>query len=93
MTYAGAGARITVRCGQDGPLAWAEVEDNGPGIPPADRPAALQRFRRGNAAAGTGSGLGLAIAADIAARHGGRLELLDPQQGPGLRVRLSLPAA
>jgi two-component system, OmpR family, sensor histidine kinase TctE len=51
----------------------------------------MQRFRRGDAATGTGSGLGLAIAADIAARHGGQLALLDAQAGPGLRARLSLP--
>jgi two-component system sensor histidine kinase TctE len=94
VSYAGVGARITVRCGaglDEG--AWLEVEDNGPGIPPADRPAAMQRFRRGDTATGTGSGLGLAIAADIAARHGGQLALLDAHGGPGLRARLSLPAA
>lgn len=93
VSYAGAGARITVRCGTapDGP--WLEVEDNGPGIPTAERAAALLRFRRGDQATGTGTGLGLAIAADIAARHGGRLELLDAHGGPGLRARLSLPPA
>ncbi|WP_457319920.1 sensor histidine kinase [Roseateles sp. P5_E11] len=91
VSYAGASARITVRCGSDAAGPWLEVEDNGPGIAPADRPAAMLRFRRGDAATGTGSGLGLAIAADIAARHGGRLELLDAHAGPGLRARLSLP--
>ncbi|MCF8207353.1 MAG: sensor histidine kinase, partial [Methylotenera sp.] len=91
VSYAGGGARITVRCGTDATGPWLEVEDNGPGIPPAERAAAMQRFRRGSTASGSGSGLGLAIAADIAARHGGRLELLDAQAGPGLRARLSLP--
>jgi two-component system sensor histidine kinase TctE len=91
VSYAGAGARITVRCGASAEGPWLEVEDNGPGIPPAERPAAMQRFRRGDKASGTGSGLGLAIAADIAARHGGRLALLDAHGGPGLRARLSLP--
>lgn len=93
VSYAGAGARITVRCGSGPDGAWLEVEDNGPGIALADRPAAMQRFRRGDQAAGTGSGLGLAIAADIATRHGGRLELLDAcDGGTGLRARLTLPA-
>jgi len=91
VSYAGAGARITVRCGSDADGPWLEVEDNGPGIAPADRPAALLRFRRGDKASGTGTGLGLAIAADIAARHGGRLALLDAHGGPGLRARLTLP--
>ena len=93
VSYAGAGARITVRCGTGLDGSWFEVEDNGPGIAPADRPAAMQRFRRGDTAVGTGSGLGLAIAADIAARHGGQLQLLDACGGPGLRARISLPAA
>jgi two-component system sensor histidine kinase TctE len=94
VSYAGPGARITVRCGTDAEGPWLEVEDNGPGIPVAERPAAMQRFRRGASATGAGSGLGLAIAADIASRHGGRLELLDAHGGPGhtgLRARLSLP--
>lgn len=93
VNYAGPVAQVTVRCGSTGPEAWIEVEDNGPGIAPEDRPSALQRFRRGKATAGTGSGLGLAIAADIASRHGGRLDLLDGAHGRGLRVRLSLPGA
>lgn len=92
VNYAGAEARITVRCGNGADGAWLEVEDNGPGIPPAERPAAMQRFRRGGGGGGAGSGLGLAIAADIAARHGGRLELLDAHDGgSGLRARLTLP--
>ncbi len=93
VNYAGARALITVRCGSGPQGPWLEVEDNGPGIAPADRPAAMQRFRRGNTSSGsTGSGLGLAIASDIAARHGGQLELLDAHGGPGLRARISLPA-
>ncbi|MGQ3053898.1 MAG: sensor histidine kinase [Roseateles sp.] len=91
VSYAGAGARITVRCGSGHDGSWLEVEDNGPGIPTAERPVVMQRFRRGESAKGTGSGLGLAIAADIAARHGGRLDMLDAHAGPGLRARLSLP--
>jgi len=91
VSYAGSGARITVRCGTDADGSWLEVEDNGPGIPLAERATAMQRFRRGSSATGSGSGLGLAIAADIAARHGGRLDLLDAHAGPGLRARLSLP--
>lgn len=91
ITYAGAGARVTLRtCCRDG-AALLEVEDTGPGIAPADRERALQRFQRGNAAVGNGSGLGLAIAHDIAETHGGRLSLHDGAHGQGLLVRLSLP--
>jgi signal transduction histidine kinase len=38
-----------------------------------------------------GSGLGLSLAAAVARMHGGTVELEDNQ--PGLRVRLTLPAA
>jgi two-component system sensor histidine kinase TctE len=94
FSYAGSGARVTVRTGIDGAQAWLEVEDNGPGIPADERERALQRFERGSQAQGReGSGLGLAIAKDIALRHGGRIELLDATQGRGLRVRLTLRAA
>ncbi|MET0518545.1 MAG: sensor histidine kinase [Burkholderiaceae bacterium] len=91
LSYAGAGARVTVRSFCRDARAVLEVEDTGPGIAPAERERALQRFQRGSSARGNGSGLGLAIAHDIAQRHGGELSLHDGAHGQGLRVRLSLP--
>jgi two-component system OmpR family sensor kinase/two-component system sensor histidine kinase QseC len=69
------------------------VDDSGPGIPPDERERAFQRFYRGRRSAGdgTGSGLGLAIVANIAARHGAAVALLDAPLG-GLRVELRFPA-
>ena len=67
-----------------------EVEDNGPGVPPAARAPLLERFRRGGGSPAQGSGLGLAIVQDIAALHGGEVALLDAAGG-GLRVRVALP--
>lgn len=93
LSYAGEGARITVRTGQSGGRAFLEVEDTGPGIAPEYRQRMLQRFQRGPASGGNGSGLGLAIAHDIAQRHGGSLSLHDGAQGQGLLVRLLLPLA
>jgi two-component system sensor histidine kinase PrrB len=49
------------------------VDDNGPGIPDDDRARVMQRFERGRG--GDGSGLGLAIAHQVAAAHGGRVEI------------------
>jgi len=83
--------RITVRTVREGGSCMLEVEDNGPGIPPAERERVLQRFQRGSH--GTGSGLGLAIVRDIVSRHGGQLSLLDGPDGRGLRVRITLAAA
>jgi two-component system osmolarity sensor histidine kinase EnvZ len=71
------------------------VEDDGPGIPEADRARALQPFTRLDAArtpgAGASVGLGLSIALDIARSHGGTLELGDSPDLGGLRATLRLP--
>jgi signal transduction histidine kinase len=68
------------------------VEDDGEGIPPDEREAALRRFHRLDAARSRpGAGLGLALVAAVAELHGARLTLGDA--GPGLRVELALPAA
>ncbi len=49
----------------------AEVEDDGPGVPPALRDTLFYPMVTGHAA---GTGLGLSIAQDIARRHGGLIE-------------------
>ncbi len=68
------------------------VADRGPGIEPADRTRVLDRFvRLEGSRSRPGSGLGLSLAAAVARMHGGTVELEDNQ--PGLRVRLTLPAA
>ncbi len=72
------------------------VEDDGPGIPEADRARAIQPFTRLEAArtheAGAASvGLGLSIALDIARSHGGSLELGQSAELGGLRATLRLP--
>jgi signal transduction histidine kinase len=67
------------------------LDDDGPGIPPAQRDAVLKRGVRLDEST-PGTGLGLAIAADLASLYGGQLTLADSPLG-GLRVRLSLPSA
>lgn len=70
------------------------VEDDGPGIPPAERELAMRPFARLDAARnqnrGTGVGLGLAIASDIARQHGGVLRLGESARLGGLRADLVL---
>jgi two-component system, OmpR family, sensor histidine kinase PrrB len=67
-----------------------DIEDDGPGIPPAERTHVLQRFGRGTAARAPGSGLGLSIAAAQAHRHGGTLTLTDSDRLGGLRATIEL---
>ena len=72
-----------------------QVDDDGAGIPPADRERVLERFVRLDDArtrdAG-GSGLGLAIVDEIARAHGGSVQVGVSGLG-GARVEVRLPAA
>ena len=90
LRHADAGCRVDLNVVRDQGQVWLEVRDNGPGIAPAQRERALQRFVRLNPQSGNGSGLGLAIAASIVGQLGGTLELLDTPGG-GLTVRVHLP--
>lgn len=71
------------------------VEDDGPGIPPAERGQALKPFARldlaRNQDRGPGVGLGLAIAHDVARRHGGTLRLGESVALGGLRIDIVMP--
>jgi signal transduction histidine kinase len=70
------------------------VEDDGPGIPPAERERIFERFARLDEArdqdAG-GTGLGLAIAKQLVEAHGGTIAALDGSAG-GARLEVRLPA-
>lgn len=68
------------------------VEDNGPGIPPAERDKVLKPFYRAETAnAARGYGLGLAMVERIVQWHQGRLELAESVSLGGLQVCISLP--
>lgn len=83
-----AGGTVRVGLSRRGNLIVATVADTGEGIPPELLPYVFERFVKG--AGSTGSGLGLAIAHDIAAAHGGKLEI-ESRPGSGTVLRLSLP--
>jgi signal transduction histidine kinase len=80
----GGSVLVTVRAGS------LVVEDDGPGIAPADRARVFDRFWRGPGAAPGGSGLGLAIARWIADRHGGSITVGQSPMG-GARFAVALP--
>ncbi|PPG32986.1 cell wall metabolism sensor histidine kinase WalK [Rathayibacter sp. AY2B9] len=77
----------------DGAEAVLAVDDDGPGIPAAERERVLERFVRldeGRTRDAGGSGLGLAIVAGIARAHGGRVVVGDSELG-GARVEVRVP--
>ncbi|WP_443743072.1 sensor histidine kinase [Streptomyces rhizoryzae] len=86
--------------GRSGGVVRLEVEDDGPGIPPALLPHVFERFARGDAsrsrASGSGrsggsTGLGLAIVQAVVAAHGGSVGVVSE---PGRTVfTVTLPVA
>lgn len=70
------------------------VTDQGPGLAPADRARAGERFFRADPSrALPGSGLGLSLVKAVAALHDGELRLTDAERAggaPGLEARLTL---
>ncbi|GAA2149581.1 HAMP domain-containing sensor histidine kinase [Nocardioides koreensis] len=67
------------------------VEDQGPGIAPADLPHVFDRFYRSQESRSMpGSGLGLSIVRQVASRHSGAVAAGSSQQG-GARLTLRLP--
>jgi signal transduction histidine kinase len=85
--WARAQVRVAVEVGT--PALVILIDDDGPGIPPARREAALTRGGRLDETA-PGTGLGLDIVREIAELYRGRLRLEDSPLG-GLRARLELP--
>lgn len=86
--FIGLAARIEPASGR---LTLA-VEDSGPGIPPAQRDAVLDRFARPGARDSDGSGLGLAIVKAVAEAHGGEVAIEDSSHG-GCKISVVLPAS
>jgi signal transduction histidine kinase len=69
------------------------VDDDGPGVPPAERAHIFDRFHRlGVARSGGGAGLGLSIARAIIESHSGEITVgASPEGGARFTVSLPLP--
>jgi two-component system, OmpR family, sensor histidine kinase TctE len=91
IRYGRQGGNIFVRCFGEDDEAVLQVEDDGPGIPVAERQRVFERFHRGKDASADGCGLGLPIVAALARQHGGKVSLGGTPSGGGLRVEVRLP--
>ncbi|MGI8521888.1 MAG: sensor histidine kinase [Nocardioides sp.] len=86
--------RVTISLRTRSPHAELVIEDDGPGIPAADRDRVRERFTRLDDARTRsigGVGLGLAIVDEVVELHGGQLHIEDA--GPGARIVITLPLA
>jgi two-component system sensor histidine kinase TctE len=91
LRYTPCGGVVTVATGSEPRLAVLRVQDNGPGIPAAEREQVFERFYRVLGREGDGSGLGLAIVREIVRAAGGTISLGDPPAETGLVVIVQLP--
>ena len=88
--YGGGSVFVTVE--RVGEFVEAQVEDDGMGIPEADRDRIFDRGARLDTGK-PGTGLGLAIVRDVAEIYGGTVLLVESEDLGGLLARLRLPAA
>lgn len=87
----GAGRPVVVRVWESGDAAVIEVEDGGPGVPPADRERVFARFERASDGHKKESlGLGLYIVRSIAEAHGGTA-VVRGEPGRGATFVVTLP--
>jgi two-component system sensor histidine kinase TctE len=84
---------ITVRVNTAERQITLSVEDDGPGVPEAERERVFERFYRvlGNGA--EGCGLGLAIVREVAQRHRAEVSLSARDDGTGTIVRIAFSNA
>jgi signal transduction histidine kinase len=89
MRSAHRGGTLTVTTKCDDTMVMIEIQDDGPGVPPALSGRVFEPFFS-TKEVGEGTGLGLSIAMGIAEGHGGSLTLVPTEKGACFR--LSLPA-
>lgn len=85
------GGRVTVRLGGTPPVLG--VEDDGQGIPEAERERVFERFHRIAGSPSGGSGLGLAIVREIALAHGAAVAVQPGSERRGTLVTIAFAGA
>lgn len=86
------GSQVHVRCVADDNHVLVSVEDDGPGIDPADCQRVFESFYRGASKQQTGTGLGLHVVQSIAIGHGGQASVVSTV-GAGSQFTLHIPIA
>ncbi|MDH3288732.1 MAG: sensor histidine kinase N-terminal domain-containing protein [Betaproteobacteria bacterium] len=93
IRYTQSGGHITVRVNTAEGQIILSVEDDGPGVPEAERERVFERFYRVLGTSAEGCGLGLAIVREIAQRHRAEAALTARGDGTGTIVRVVFSSA
>lgn len=93
IRYTQPGGQVTVRVATESDTVQLSVEDNGPGIPAAERERVFERFHRVLGSGAEGCGLGLAIVREIAQSHNAETRLGPGAGGSGTLVTVVFPHA
>jgi signal transduction histidine kinase len=91
VRYGRAGGCVALTLRDDEGRISLKVQDDGPGIAPAEQARVFERFHRGAGHEAPGSGLGLAIVRQAAARMGGTVSIIEGLDGQGVGFFVSLP--
>jgi two-component system, OmpR family, sensor histidine kinase KdpD len=92
VKYTPTGTRVRISAQADDGFVRVTVDDEGPGLPEAERERVFEKFQRGDDE-GTvvGAGLGLAICRAIVRAHDGDIQASE-RPGGGARFQFTLPA-
>jgi signal transduction histidine kinase len=95
IKFTPANGHVHVRVEQVGDQAELVIQDDGPGIPPDFLPHIFERFRQGDTSTTRvhqGLGLGLTIVRRLAEMHGGSVQAMNREDGPGAIFKVILPS-
>lgn len=91
LRYTPHGGKVNVCVYEHNGRAVLKVQDNGMGIPAAERTRIFERFYRVLGTDAEGTGLGLAIAQSIVEQHAGAITVADGIGGKGASFTVTLP--
>lgn len=91
LKYSPAGSPVLVSTSTSDARVDITIDDEGPGVPEAEREGIFEKFHRGAHAGGSGLGMGLAIAQGLARAHEGAVIVSSRPDHSGARFTLTLP--
>lgn len=92
ILYSPVGGRVELRGVLEGDDLVLIIDDSGPGIPPAERDHAFERFNRLGRSQADGVGIGLSIVLMVVEMHRAKIQLMTSSLG-GLRAQVQFQYA